>query len=51
MLVSENLQSASADWIDDLDRFLGDKYCAEWSRRICAEASGKVVDLFEASNR
>lgn len=51
MLVSENLKSVSTDWIDDLDRFLGDKYSAEWSRRICAEASGKIVDLFEASNR
>jgi len=41
MLVSESLRSASADWIDDLDGFLGGEYGAEWSRRICAEASGQ----------
>ena len=41
MLVSESLRSASIDWIDDLDRFLGGEYGAEWSRRICAEASGQ----------
>lgn len=39
MLVSESLQNSSADWIDDLDRFLCGEYGAEWSRRICAEAS------------
>lgn len=42
MLVSENLRSASADWIEDLDGFLDGEYGAEWSRKICDEAVGAV---------
>ena len=44
MLVSESLRDVSDDWIEDLHRFFADgEYGAEWSRRICAEASQKYM--------
>ena len=40
MLVSESLRGVSEDWIEDLHGFFADDgYGAEWSSRICADAS------------
>ena len=44
MLVSKSLRDVSEDWIEDLHGFFADdEYGAEWSRRICAEASRKYM--------